>query len=133
MWNEVIPTYGSQIRVNRGLYYHHGIYIDDDNVIHFASLEPGKEMDPESASVVCTSLSQFLKDGKLEVKEYNSSELAKKRSETEIVNIAMSRLGEKGYNVVNNNCEHFSNDCVFGEKRSEQTENILNLFASFLR
>ncbi len=133
MWSNILPKYGSQIRVNRGLYYHHGIYIDDNNVVHFASLEPGKELDPASASVVCTSLEQFLKGGTLEVRSYNESELKVKRSETEIVNVALSRLGEKGYNIINNNCEHFSNDCVFGERKSEQTESVLNIFASFLR
>ena len=37
MWEVKKPVYGDQIRVNRGLYAHHGIYASDDCVIHFAA------------------------------------------------------------------------------------------------
>ena len=31
MWVNKKPEYGNQIRVNRGLYYHHGVYESDTN------------------------------------------------------------------------------------------------------
>ena len=37
MWMKKNPSYGDQIRVNRGLYFHHGIYVNDNMVIQYAS------------------------------------------------------------------------------------------------
>jgi len=34
-WAYKTPVRGDHIRVNRGMYNHHGIYITDDEVIHF--------------------------------------------------------------------------------------------------
>ena len=33
---------------------------------------------------------------------------------------------KKGYNIVSNNCEHFSNRCAFGTSDSEQVKSVLN-------
>ena len=53
MWsNTKKPEIGSQIRVNRGLYYHHGIYESDDVIYQFAS-PVGSEVSPETA-IICT-------------------------------------------------------------------------------
>ena len=35
IWIEKRPAMGDHIRVNRGLYCHHGIYVSDNEVIHF--------------------------------------------------------------------------------------------------
>lgn len=124
------PVYGDHIRVNRGLYSHHGIYIDDDHVCQFASTANGHETDPNYASVCLTTLDDFLKGGVLEVREYTDLELKEKREPQEIVNAALSRLGEKGYDLINNNCEHFANECVFGYKKSEQIDNVMSVLSS---
>ena len=128
-WERKRPEFGDQIRVNRGIYSHHGIYVDDEHVIHFASLVPGHETDPSTASVVVTDLKTFLKDGELEVRVYSDEEKKKVRDPQEIVNYAYSCLGRKGYNIVTNNCEHFSNECAFGEAVSEQVNNVMDAFA----
>ncbi|MGM9971221.1 MAG: lecithin retinol acyltransferase family protein [Anaeroplasmataceae bacterium] len=133
MWVNKKPVYGDHIKVDRGLYSHHGIYVSDDCVIQFASLIPGRETDPESASICETSLEQFLKGQELLVREYTEDEALKKRSPQDIVAYAKSKLGTKGYDIINNNCEHFANECVFGEKRSEQVDNIMSLLSSFFR
>ena len=62
MWKEKKPEYGNQIRVNRGMYYHHGIYESDDIVYQFASPE-GAEISPETATVNTTTLEKFLNTG----------------------------------------------------------------------
>lgn len=128
MWENKKPQYGDQIRVNRGFYYHHGIYASDDCVIHFAP--PGNEatLDPAKARIIQTSLQDFLKDGTVEVRTYTKEELEKRRSPQEIVQCAFLHLGEGGYNIISNNCEHFSNFCAFGVKESNQVENVLSLF-----
>jgi len=129
MWINKKPVSGDQIRVNRGLYFHHGIYVSDDEVIQYAS-PSGSEISEETALIIKTDLKTFLKDGILEVREYSSEELKKKRSNSEIVDFARKQLG-KGlgeYSIVSNNCEHFSNYCAFGEKRSNQVEDFMKMF-----
>lgn len=128
MWKIKKPNYGDQIRVNRGLYYHHGIYVNDNEVIQYASPK-GSEISPETALIISTTLDEFLKGGVVEVREYDNNELNKVRSKDEIVKFAKSQLGTGlgEYNLIDNNCEHFSNYCAFGEKKSNQVEDILSM------
>lgn len=116
------PEFSDHIRVNRGLYYHHGIYVSDDVVIAFGSTS--NELNPNDARVIITSLDEFLKGGTLEVREYTIDELKRKRSNIDIVNYAYTQLGKGGYNLLTNNCEHFCNECVFDKKESDQINNI---------
>lgn len=127
MWVNKKPEMGDHIRVNRGFYYHHGIYKDDNCIYQFAAPQ-GSEISPENAIICTTTLELFLKGGELEVMEYNSEELKDKRKPKEIIACAKKLVGNKfgGYNIVTNNCEHFANYCVFGVKRSEQVENVLS-------
>ena len=128
MWEKKKPTYGDQIRVNRGLYFHHGIYVSDDEVIQYASPK-GSEVSPDTALIISTSLSTFLKDGDVEVRVYDGDELKRVRSKEEIVDFAKSKIGTGlgEYDIINNNCEHFSNYCAFGIKRSNQVEDIFKM------
>ena len=128
MWVKKQPSYGDQIRVNRGLYFHHGIYVSNDEVIQYASPK-GSEISPETALIIKTSLDTFLNGGIVEVREYNSSELKEVRSKDEIVKFAESKLGTGlgEYNLIDNNCEHFSNYCAFGKKVSNQVDDILKM------
>ncbi len=126
MWKTKKPISGDHIRVNRGLYYHHGIYADDYCVFHFAS-PSDNEMNPETARVLYTTLDGFLKGGTLEVREYTFEESNKKRNPKEVIDAAIKSIGEGGYNVISNNCEHFANRCIFGEAKSEQVDNVKEL------
>jgi len=134
MWKEIKPEYGSQIRVNRGLYYHHGIYESDDCIYQFASPE-GMEISPDTAIICTTTLKDFLKGGTLEVRVYDDLELKELRSKDEIINFAKSNLNSNmgGYDLINNNCEHFSNLCAFGKKKSDQVDDILSLLGGLFR
>ena len=132
MWVEKKPEFGDQIRVNRGLYYHHGIYKDDMCVYNFA-VPGGKDIDPENARVCITTLEAFLNGGVVEVKEYSEEEKKKKRSPEEVIEYANNHLGEAGYNLLTNNCEHFSNRCVFEEKQRTQVDDIIMKFMEALR
>lgn len=125
-WIKKTPEFGDHIKVSRGMYFHHGIYVSDECVIHFAS-ESGVEISYENAVIHQTDLNAFSKENEIYVRVYNELENKNKRTSTEIVNYAFSRIGEKGYNLISNNCEHFANDCVFGHKASEQVEEIMSL------
>lgn len=131
MWKTKKPSAGDHIRVNRGLYYHHGIYADDFCVFHFAS-PSDNEMNPETARVLYTTLDDFLKGGILEVREYTIEENNKKREPKDVVDAAIKSIGEGGYNLLTNNCEHFANRCVFGEARSAQVDAVKELFRRIL-
>ena len=131
MWVNKKPEYGNQIRVNRGLYYHHGIYESDNVVYQFASRDG--ELNPETAEVCTASLEEFLKGGIVEVREYTEEEKKRLRSPDEIIKYAREHLGEMGYNLFSNNCEHFSNRCAFGVSESDQIDNLLNTLRGIFR
>lgn len=132
MWNiSRKPVCSDQIRVNRGLYYHYGIYLDDNNVVQFGT-EDGVEISPKNARVMIVTLEKFLNGGECEVRDYTKEEETKKRKPTEIVNYALAHLGEGGYDLIKNNCEHFANRCVFGESVSQQVDDIMSLFRRYV-
>ena len=54
-------------------------------------------------------------------------EQAKLFSAAETVTRARSRIGEHGYNLLLNNCEHFAVWCKTGVEKSEQVEEIIRL------
>jgi hypothetical protein len=128
MWEFKKPEYGNQIRVNRGFYYHHGIYEDDSHVYQFASPK-GSEISPENALIIVTTLDEFLNGGKVEVRTYTNQELKNKRSNDEIIEFAKSKVGTGlgTYNLISNNCEHFSNLCAFGKASSNQVEDVIKM------
>ncbi len=126
-------TYASHIRVNRGLYYHHGIYLSDDCVIHFGGTDSDNILDPSKARVIKTNLDDFLKGGILEVRNITQEEAATIRSSQDIANYAFASLGNAGYDLVNNNCEHFANECLFGEKKSMQVNEILSKIFAYMK
>ena len=125
---ELIDLYpGCHIRCQVNNFYHHGIYIGDGKVIQFGlPFDVYKsDINPEEISVVESSLSEFSPKSKfIEVYSYSKAEARKKFSDTEIIERAKSLLGTKGYDVLNNNCEHFANFCIFGEKKSYQIDKI---------
>jgi hypothetical protein len=106
---EGILEIGDQVVVNRGIYTHHGVYVEHNRIIHYSG-EPGIE-----GVVSEISLDDFAKDDQFWV--YNHSE---KLSVSEIVSRARSRLYERNYNLVFNNCEHFAQWCCTGTAWSNQ-------------
>ena len=101
--------------VGLNTYQHYGVYIGNKKVIHFAPLE-GKEISAKNGVIHETTLDKFLNGRALQVE----TNIERKFSENEIVQRARSRLGEKGYDLLTNNCEHFARWCVTGEHESYQ-------------
>jgi hypothetical protein len=100
-------------------YQHYGVYIGDGKVIHFAPME-GKEISAENGIIHETTLDKFLDGRALRI----DANIEKKFSDNEIVQRARSRLGEKGYSLLTNNCEHFARWCVTGDNVSYQIVNL---------
>jgi len=113
---------GSHIKVKRwnGFYTHHGIADGKGNVIHF-------RWNPDKRAGVITidEFNIFSKGSVIEVVPTEApSELVLKN--------ANSRLGETGYNLVTNNCEHFTEWCTNGNKKSYQARKAIGVFSSIV-
>ncbi|WP_336769841.1 lecithin retinol acyltransferase family protein [Bacillus bombysepticus] len=108
---------GSHLVATRRKYTHHGIYIGNDMVIHYAGLAEGLKKD----RVRKVNIDEFKGKGNITVQE-NFFLFKKRFPPEEIVKRAKSRIGETRYNVLWNNCETFANWCTHGKEYSEQTE-----------
>ena len=127
IWVQKNPVMGDHIRVKRmgGIYKHHGIYVSDNEVIHFTGTDDDSIMDSSKNRVISSDLNFFLKGGELEVKEYSDEEFQDLYAPDQIVAYARSCIGDGDYNVIFNNCEHFANVCTLGRFRSHQVERLL--------
>lgn len=125
-WEYKQPQRGDHIRVCRAIYSHHGIYVSDNEVIHFTGTDDDSVLDWSKCEVIVTDLEQFLRGGRVEVKIYNDDEYKDLYPVESIVEYARACVGDKGYNLVFNNCEHFANMCTLGRFRSRQVERVLN-------
>lgn len=128
-WSLTEPKKGDIIRVKFSSFYHYGIYLDDDNIVQFG-LSPvlRSVADQKSVKVCISDMDTFLNGEFLEVGVFDKKELKNKKTVEEIEKTALSRLGEGGYNILYNNCEHFAHECVFGQKYCSQTERVREYF-----
>jgi NC domain family len=74
-----------------------------------------------------TSLEEFASGDILQIKKHANAPF----SGADIALCAKSRVGEQKYNLLINNCEHFCNECVFGEHISQQVQNVKQNSALF--
>lgn len=119
----ITPKAGDVVKVKRPLgYYHFGVYVGRQKVIHFSTLE-GSELDADAADIIETSLSTFCNGDQLEI---DTREKPAFTSQT-IVNRARRSLGtQKGqYSLLFNNCEHFANYCKTGRRICNQEVDVL--------
>lgn len=151
------PENGDVIKVNRGLYSHYGVYVkDSNNVIHYTG---ATGPDDFNGIVRETSLEEFLNgaDGFTICKfpehpQINSHGLKDKKGlfqlwqmikkfrlkdyhlydGNETVSRARSKLGQGGYNLALNNCEHFAVWCKTGVKDSSQVDFVLDVITYLL-
>lgn len=116
-WTTDPPKYGDIIRVKQQFYYHYGIFVSEENIIQFGYRD-NSDISPDEICVVSTDISQFSQGEIVEAQKLTHREEKTRKPPEEIVAVATSRLGERGYNILSNNCEHFVNECTYGEKRS---------------
>lgn len=109
------PPLASHLITPRALYTHHGIYVGNGRVIHYAGLACRWRRGP----VEDVPLERFAHGHGIRV-----------RSELycfdpgAVVERARSRLGERRYRVLTNNCEHFCAWALRDENRSSQVEQL---------
>lgn len=112
----VLPL-GAHLVTERKGYVHHGIYVGEGQVIHYAGFSRCQRRGP----VQRTSIAGF--GGGFAV--YVQLDVCPAYDGEEVVRRAGSRLGENDYRLLTNNCEHFCSWCLFGECRSPQVEACL--------
>ena len=147
-----VPKNGDVIRVNRGLYSHYGIYVEEgQRVIHYTGATGPNDF---NGVVRETSLDEFLNGAKnfnvchfpektpkflpvamkkhglfrfwqliknLKLKDYHLY------TGEQTIERARSKIGQGGYNIALNNCEHFAVWCKTGVKNSSQVNQILDI------
>ena len=116
-WTQEPPVYGDIIRVKVHFYHHYGIFVDENTIIQFG-MPDNAGTPPDEIQVLTTDINTFAGGEFVEKGVAERSEKALRRSPKEIVELALSRVGETGYDILTNNCEHFAMECTFGKKSS---------------
>ena len=132
-WLTREPSYGSMIRVQAGSIHHYGVYVSPDEVIQFG-LAPALRPHQRDAdvTVLSTDLASFRNGGSCETAVFPPEEAATHPTSAEAVAAARHRMGQGGYHILYNNCEHFANECVTGKHYSEQVEGVRDLFRTLM-
>ncbi len=122
-WEPAIPVYGDMIRARVGSVYHYGIFVSEDEIIAFG-LPPAERFRdcPDRFRVTSTGIDVFSCGSIIEKAFPDRKEKRKRFSAEKTVSAARARLGEEGYNILHNNCEHFVWECAYGVKRCTQEE-----------
>ncbi|MEX3760779.1 lecithin retinol acyltransferase family protein [Paraburkholderia phenoliruptrix] len=103
---------GSHLVSTRSGYEHHGIYVGNGRVVHYAGFAGSVHRGP----VEEVEIDRFAAGHPLSIR---ATPCARYIGE-EAVRRARSRLGENRYRLLTNNCEHFCAWVLLGESRSEQ-------------
>lgn len=106
-------AFGEHVRVKRLGYWHHGIDCGDGTVIHYS----GEMSEKRDAHVRRTPVSEFTQGAPIEVVRHRHA-----LEPEQVVARAESRLGEKRYRLLRNNCEHFARWCATGRRGSIQVQ-----------
>ena len=119
-----LPT-GAHLVTPRGWYEHHGIYVGDGRVVHYAGYSSGLHTGP----VEEVELEEFCAGRGFATRVHLDS----RYTPAEIVERARSRIGERRYDLLANNCEHFCQWAIMGRSCSVQVERFLASPLALLR
>ena len=122
---ELLP--GSRLIVRRRAYFHHGIYMGNGRVIHYAGWFRSARGLVEEVTLEQFTKGRPYKVGQIPADRCSGEEMAPR---------ARSRLGERRYHLWRNNCEHFCSWCQLRECRSEQVEALMKpalILSGFMR
>jgi len=111
------PPLGAHLVTQRRGYEHHGVYVGDGKVVHYAGFAGSAHRGP----VEEVTLASFAAGHAVALRPHPCPRYAS----DDAVRRARSRLGENHYRLLTNNCEHFCTWCLFGEGRSQQVETCL--------
>ncbi|XP_056012808.1 phospholipase A and acyltransferase 3-like [Ostrea edulis] len=129
---------GDLLEFPRGFYSHWAVYIGNEEVVHLAGTENdgingnfnsghvfticGKSFN--KAQVKKEDIWNVICGSKIKINN-DKDKKCDPRPAHEIVEEALMKLGEIGYNVLWENCEHFAAYCRYGVAWSKQANNFL--------
>jgi len=116
---------GAHLVTPRKWYEHHGVYVGNGRVVHYAGFSRMFHRGP----VEEIPLEKFAKRFGFRIELHATPAF----SPEEIIGRARTRLGEDRYGVLSNNCEHFVHWGVSGRARSGQVEKLLEHPAQLAR
>ena len=108
---------GDHLVTPRTGYTHHGLYIGNQEVIHYEG-----KFGSDSGRIAEVTLVEFCEGASCSVRDYPLRVYGRKES----IERACQRLGECDYNVVFNNCEQFVAWCIMGIGYSEQINTVVS-------
>jgi Lecithin retinol acyltransferase len=118
------PPLAAHLVSPRMFYKHHGIYVGEGRVVHYAGLAYGLRRGP----VEQVSLERFARGRSICI------QLGQRCFDRgQVVERALSRLGESHYRILTNNCEHFCEWALSDESRSGQIDCVRALPRSICR
>ena len=124
-WSLKAPRIGDMVRVKVGSIYHYGIFENENSVIQFGPSPALRVGIPDKDIEVCVSdVDGFINGGFLEVGIIEKKDGKVVRKKEKVVLFAKQRIGEKGYNILYNNCEHFAYECIFNKKVCTQAVDV---------
>ncbi|WP_404363145.1 lecithin retinol acyltransferase family protein [Corallococcus coralloides] len=111
---------GTILRVGRTGFWHYGVYIGGDEVVHFTSVDSDVSTDNQ---VMRTPMSRFLGDAS----EFQTLKFPQRVRGRRVYSgratcaRAIEKIGMGGYSLLDNNCQHFAVWCKTGVAISGQT------------
>ena len=99
-------------------YTHHGVYVGDGKVVHYGALM----YDIIRKPVEEVSMEAFAQGRRI----YHVLHAESAFCAEDVISRARTRLGEKRYRLLTNNCEHFVEWCLHDVHRSFEVETALN-------
>ncbi|MEM8678516.1 MAG: lecithin retinol acyltransferase family protein [Planctomycetota bacterium] len=121
---------GDHLFVYCGGYSHHGIDLGNGEVIHFDATPVRKVLTtgPDKPCIRKTDVTTFASGRPTYIRTYHLCDDA----ETVVLR-AESRLGDTGYTLFDNNCEHFAVWCKTGSSESTQVDSVVDAMQPFAR
>lgn len=121
-WSFSSCSLGDIIRCSVGSLFHYGIFVSEEEVIQFGYNPTLREKDKENIVVIATDIDTFACGQMVQVGKFVFGDHKKRLAPELVAERARARLGEGGYNIIHNNCEHFAFECYSGVKYSSQEE-----------
>jgi hypothetical protein len=118
-----VPVRGTHIFVDRGTYSHHGIDRGDGAVADFSGA--GGKGGKAAGIIQVVTVEQFAGGDAIQVQRYGRCD-----SPNTVIARAESKLGESGYHLFENNCEHFATWCMTAAHESAQVHVVGSVAAN---
>jgi hypothetical protein len=111
---------GDELRVDRGIYHHHALYVGDGVVVQFG----GRIKDKLHASIHYASVTDFRKGARVKVVEHDELDrVAAVRRAQWLVNNPPPTT----YNLLGYNCEHVARWCATGNIECRQAKDAFTM------